>query len=259
MSGTGRAATAEFGGITMRLKDKVAIVTGGASGFGEGIARLFAAEGARVVVADVNDQLGRPVADDIDGRYVHADVADGVDVKAMIDDAVDAHGRLDVLVNNAGVTHVNRPMLEVGEDEFDRIFAVNVKAIYLAAIHAVPVFRRQGGGCIINTASTAGLRPRPGLTWYNASKGAAITMTKSMAVELGPDRIRVNALCPVAGDTPLLPAFLGPNTREAFEATVPLGRLSTPADVARAALYLASDDAEFITGVALEIDGGRCV
>jgi 3-oxoacyl-[acyl-carrier protein] reductase len=243
----------------MKLENKVAVVTGAASGFGEGIARLYAAEGAHVVVADVNDQLGNTVAQDIGGRYVHADVSKDADVKAMIDDAVDAYGRLDMLVNNAGITHVNRPMLEVGEEEFDRIFAVNVKGIYLAAIHAVPVMRAQGGGVIINTASTAGLRPRPGLTWYNASKGAAITMTKSMAVELGPDKIRVNALCPVAGDTPLLPSFLGQNTREAFEATVPLGRLSTPEDIARAALYLASDDAEFITGVALEIDGGRCV
>jgi 3-oxoacyl-[acyl-carrier protein] reductase len=243
----------------MRLENKVAVVTGAASGFGEGIARLYAAEGAKVVVADVNDQLGNTVAKDIGGRYVHADVSKDADVKAMIDDAVDAHGRLDILVNNAGITHVNRPMLEVGEEEFDRIFAVNVKGIYLAAIHAVPVMRAQGGGAIVNTASTAGLRPRPGLTWYNASKGAAITMTKSMAVELGPDKIRVNALCPVAGDTPLLSSFLGQNTREAFEATVPLGRLSTPEDVARAALYLASDEAEFITGVALEVDGGRCV
>ncbi len=243
----------------MKLENKVALVTGAASGFGEAIARLYAAEGAKVVVADVNDQLGNTVAKDIGGRYVHADVSKDADVKAMIDDAVDGFGRLDILVNNAGITHTNRPMLEVGEEEFDRIFAVNVKGIYLAAMHAVPVMRAQGGGVILNTASTAGLRPRPGLTWYNASKGAVITMTKSMAVELGPDRIRVNALCPVAGDTPLLQSFLGKNTREAFEATVPLGRLSAPDDIARAALYLAGDDAEFITGVALEIDGGRCV
>ncbi len=243
----------------MRLENKVALVTGAASGFGEAIARLYAGEGAKVVVADVNDQLGNTVAQEIGGRYVHADVSKDADVHAMIDEAVDAYGRLDILVNNAGITHTNRPMLEVGEDEFDRIFAVNVKGIYLAALHGVPVMRAQGGGVIINTASTAGLRPRPGLTWYNASKGAVITMTKSMAVELGPDKIRVNALCPVAGDTPLLQSFLGQNTREAFEATVPLGRLSTPEDIARAALYLASDEAEFITGVALEIDGGRCV
>ncbi|MDE0060507.1 MAG: glucose 1-dehydrogenase [Defluviicoccus sp.] len=243
----------------MQLDDRVALVTGAASGFGEGIARRYAEEGASVVVADLNDQTGRRVADEIGGAYVHADVADRDDVRAMVGTAVERYGRLDVMVNNAGVTHVNRPMLEVGEEEFDRIFQVNVKAIYLAAMETVPLMREQGGGCIINTASTAGLRPRPGLTWYNASKGAVITMTKSMAAELGPDNIRVNALCPVAGDTPLLPSFLGANSREAFEATVPLGRLSTSEDVARAALWLASDEASFITGVALEVDGGRCV
>ncbi len=243
----------------MQLEDKVAVVTGAASGFGEAIARRYAREGARVVIADLNDQTGGRIADEIGGAYVHADVSDRDDVRAMVRTAVDRYGRLDTMVNNAGVTHVNRPMLEVGEEEFDRIFEVNVKAIYLAAMEVVPLMREQGGGCIINTASTAGLRPRPGLTWYNASKGAAITMTKSMAAELGPDNIRVNALCPVAGDTPLLPSFLGANTREAFEATVPLGRLSTSEDVAKAALWLASDEASFITGVALEVDGGRCV
>ena len=243
----------------MQLEDKIAVVTGAASGFGEAIARRYAREGARVVVADLNDQTGGRIADEIGGAYVHADVSDRDDVRAMVRTAVDRYGRLDTMVNNAGVTHVNRPMLEVGEEEFDRIFEVNVKAIYLAAMEVVPLMREQGGGCIINPASTAGLRPRPGLTWYNASKGAAITMTKSMAAELGPDNIRVNALCPVAGDTPLLPSFLGANTREAFEATVPLGRLSTSEDVAKAALWLASDEASFITGVALEVDGGRCV
>ena len=243
----------------MQLEDKVALVTGAASGFGEGIARRYAAEGARVVIADLNDQTGGKIADEIGGAYVHADVSDRDDVRTMVRTAVDRFGRLDTMVNNAGVTHVNRPMLEVGEEEFDRIFDVNVKAIYLAAMEVVPLMRAQGGGCIVNTASTAGLRPRPGLTWYNASKGAVITMTKSMAAELGPDNIRVNALCPVAGDTPLLPSFLGANTREAFEATVPLGRLSTSEDVAKAALWLASDEASFITGVALEVDGGRCV
>ena len=243
----------------MRLEGKVAVVTGAASGFGEAIAKTFAAEGAKVVVVDVNDQLGPQVAEACGGSYIHADVAKSEDVKAMVDHAVEQHGRLDILVNNAGITHVNRPMLEVGEEEFDRIFDVNVKGIYLGAIHAVPVMREQGGGVILNTASTAGLRPRPGLTWYNASKGAAITMTKSMAAELGPDNIRVNALCPVAGHTPLLASFLGANTQEAFEATVPLGRLATSEDVAKAALHLASDEADFITGQAYEIDGGRTI
>jgi 3-oxoacyl-[acyl-carrier protein] reductase len=251
----------------VRLKDKVAIVTGGGSGFGEGIARRFAAEGAKVVVADINDQNGKRVADAIgrDGGtadYAHADVASSQEVGAMVARAVARFDGLDILVNNAGMPQWNGPMLDVDEATFDRIFAVNVKSVYLAAIHAVPVLEKRGGGVIINTASTAGLRPRPGLTWYNGSKGAVITLTKSMAVELAPRKIRVNALCPVAGDTPMLADFMGgdtPETRARFVASIPLGRLSTPEDIANAALYLASDEAEFITGVALEVDGGRCV
>ena len=254
----------------MRLKDKVAIVTGGGSGFGEAIAKRFAEEGAKLVVNDIDDKGGNRVAQDIDRAqgqgsaiYVRADVSRSEDVASLIKTSLDRYGRIDIMVNNAGITHVNQPMLDVGEAEFDRIFAVNVKAIYLAAKHLVPVLRKQGtGGAIINTASTAGIRPRPGLVWYNGSKGAVITLTKGMAAELGPDQIRVNALCPVAGDTPLLPSFLGGNTeahRQRFIATVPLGRLSMPSDVANAALYLASDEAAFITGVALEVDGGRCI
>jgi 3-oxoacyl-[acyl-carrier protein] reductase len=253
----------------MRLKDKVAIVTGGGSGFGEGIAKRFAEEGCKIVVNDVNDAGGERVAAEIaraQGQgaafYVRADVAKDADVKNLVDATVGRYGKLDIMVNNAGVTHVRGPMLDVPEDIFDKIFAVNVKAIWLAAKHAIPVFRKQGGGVFINTASTAGLRPRPGLTIYNASKGAAITMTKSMAVEYAADKIRVNALCPVAGETPLLASFMGgdtPANRAQFTASVPLGRLSTPLDIANAALYLASDEAAFITGVALEVDGGRCV
>lgn len=253
----------------MRLEGKVALVTGGGSGFGEGIVKRFAEEGAKLVVVDINDANGERVAAEVEKAhgqgsaiYVHADVASDAETKKMIDACVERFGRLDILVNNAGITHRRMPMLDVSEAMVDKILAVNVKAIWLAARHAVPVFRRQGGGVIINTASTAGLRPRPGLTVYNASKGAAIVMTKSMAVELAPDKIRVNALCPVAGETPLLADFMGgdtPENRAAFKATVPLGRLSTPLDIANAALYLASDEAEFITGVALEIDGGRCV
>ena len=193
----------------MRLDGKVAVVTGGGSGFGAGIVQLFAAEGARVVVADVNERAAEEVAAGIDAVAVAADVTREDDTKRMIDAATGRFGRFDILVNNAGVTHVNQPMTEVSEADFDRVFAVNVKAIYWAARHAVPVFRAQGGGAIINTASTAGIRPRPGLTWYNGSKGAVITITKSMAVELAPDRIRVNALCPVAGETPLLASFHG--------------------------------------------------
>lgn len=252
----------------MRLKDKIAIVTGAGSGFGEAIARRYAQEGAKVVVNDLNGDAAKRVAGGITqegGKAVaqKGDVTVSADVKAMIQAAVDSYGGLDILVNNAGYTHRNQPMMDVDEATFDRVYAVNVKGIYLGAMHAVPVFRKQGrGGCIITTASTAGIRPRPGLTWYNGSKGAAITLTKSMAAELGPEKIRVNCICPVAGDTALLPMFLGedtPERRAKFVATVPLGRLSKPIDIANAALYLASDEAEFITGVALEVDGGRCV
>jgi 3-oxoacyl-[acyl-carrier protein] reductase len=257
-----RAATRE--GEPMRLDGKVAIVTGGGSGFGEGIARLFAQEGARVLVADIQPEAASRVAQALGGDAVavQADVTRDADTGRMIGTAVDRFGRLDVLVNNAGVTHMNQPMTEVSEAEYDRVYAVNVKSLFWAARHAVPVLRAQGGGVIINTASTAGLRPRPGLTWYNGSKGAAVLITKSMAVELAPDNIRVNALCPVAGETPLLASFMGgdtPELRAKFRASVPLGRLSTPLDVARAALFLASEDAEFLTGVCLEVDGGRCI
>jgi 3-oxoacyl-[acyl-carrier protein] reductase len=253
----------------MRLAGKVAIVTGGGSGFGEGIAKRFAEEGARIVVNDIDERGGERVLGEIEkaqgqgsALFVRADVAVNADVARLVRAALERYGKLDIIVNNAGVTHVNGSMLEVSEALFDRVFAVNVKSSYLAALHTVPVFRKQGGGCIINTASTAGIRPRPGLVWYCGSKGAAITLTKAMAVELAPDKIRVNALCPVAGDTPLLASFMGgdtPENRKKFIASIPLGRLSTPRDIANAALYLASDEAEFITGVALEVDGGRCV
>ena len=252
----------------MRLRDKIAIVTGAGSGFGEAIARRYAEEGAKVIVNDVDPASAKRVAGSIvqEGGKAAAqqgDVTQSAQVKAMVQCALDQYGGLDIVVNNAGYTHVNQPMLNVDEETFDRIYAVNVKGIYLAAVHAVPVFRKQGrGGCIITTASTAGLRPRPGLTWYNGSKGAAITLTKSMAAELGPEKIRVNCICPVAGDTAMLHKFLGgdtPEHRARFIATVPMGRLSKPIDIANAALYLASDEADFITGVALEVDGGRCI
>ena len=245
----------------MRLQGKVAVVTGGASGFGEAIARRFAEEGARVVIGDLNAEAGARIAGEIGGAFVAADVSRGADVAALVEEARGLGGP-QIVVNNAGYSHRNRPMLEVGEDEFDRVFAVNVKAIFHAAHAAVPPMRAQGGGVILNVASTAGVRPRPGLTWYNGSKGAAITLTRSMAVELAPDGIRVCALNPVAGDTPMLATFLGedtPERREAFRATVPLGRLSQPSDVASAAAFLASDEAAFLTGVCLEVDGGRCV
>jgi 3-oxoacyl-[acyl-carrier protein] reductase len=254
----------------MRLEGKVAIVTGSGSGFGEGIARRFAEEGAKLVVNDIDERGGERVAAALDKAhgqgsaiFARADVADNAAMGALVKRALDRFGRIDIMVSNAGTTHTNGPMLDVGEAEFDRLFAVNVKSLYLAARHVVPVMRRQGkGGAFITIASTAGLRPRGGLTWYCGSKGAAITVSKAMAQELAPEQIRVNALCPVAGDTPLLPRFMGgdtPELRAKFLATIPLGRFTTPRDVANAALYLASDEGAFITGVALEVDGGRCI
>jgi 3-oxoacyl-[acyl-carrier protein] reductase len=249
----------------MKLENKVAIVTGGASGFGKAICETYAREGGKVLVADINGQGAREVAKAIGASAAHvaADVSKKKDVEAMVAEAVKTFGGLDIMVNNAGYTHKNQPMLDVDEEEFDRIYAVNVKAIYLAALAAVPELERRGGGVIINTASTAGLRPRPGLTWYNSSKGAAITMTKSMAAELAPKKIRVCAICPVIGETGMTELFMGlpdtPENRARFLATIPLGRFSTPADVANAALFLASPESSMITGVALEVDGGRCV
>lgn len=252
----------------MRLANKVAVVTGAGSGFGAGIATRFAEEGARIVAADINGDRAARIVEDIRNAggtavAVTADVSKGDEMAKIIAAAVDEFGALDVVVNNAGTTHKNRPMLEVDEATYDRVFAVNVKSVYHSAIHAVPVFRRQGRGSFINIASTAGIRPRPGLTWYAATKGAVITMTKSMAVELAPDNIRANAINPVVSATGLLKDFLPgedtPETRAKFVATIPLGRMSTPRDVAAACLFLASPDAEFLTGVCLEVDGGRCI
>lgn len=249
----------------MRLSGKVAVITGAGSGFGEGMAKLFAREGAKVVVGDIAAEGGRRVAAEIGeaARFVHADVTKAADVQAMVDAASSAFGRLDILVNNAGYAHKNRPMLEVDEETFDRIYAVNVKAIFHGAHAAIPAFRAQGsGGVILNIASTAGVRPRPGLTWYNGSKGAAITLTRSMAVELAPEKIRVVAINPVAGETGMLATFLGEDTEERraqFRATIPMGRLSQPTDIANAALFLCSDEAAFLTGVCMEVDGGRCI
>ena len=253
----------------MRVEGKSIIVTGSGGGIGEGIARRLAAEGGRIVVNDVNEAAGRRVAEAIvaeggSATFVRADVTRSADMQALVAAAVQAHGRLDVMVNNAGWTHRNRPMLEVSEADFDKLYAINVKSIYLSAVHAVPVMRAQGGGSFINIASTAGVRPRPGLTWYNGSKGAVITTSKSMAAELGPDNIRVNCINPVFNpDTALSAEFAGGPVDDArrakFLATIPLGRFSTALDVANAALYLASDEAAFISGVCIEVDGARCV
>ncbi|RZU98333.1 SDR family oxidoreductase [Spiribacter vilamensis] len=248
----------------MRLAGKVAIVTGAASGFGKGIAERFAEEGARVVLADISDAAGERVADSIrsagcEAIYVHADVARADSVQSLVDHTTEHFGDLDIVVNNAGITHRNGPMLGVDEATFDRIYAVNVKSLYHMAQAAVPLFRSRGGGCFVNVASTAGVRPRPGLTWYNGSKGATIITGKSMAVELAPDHIRVNTINPVMGETGLIEDFLGDNTREKIISGIPMGRLSQPLDIANAALFLASDEADFITGACLEVDGGRCV
>ena len=247
-----------------RLKDKVAVITGAASGFGAGMARRFAEEGAKIVVADINARGAEQVASEIGKAAVwtRMDVSLRSDFEEMTTTAMNAFGRIDIMVNNAGFTHRNGDMLKVDEATFDLITAINMKAIYHAAVCVVPIMEKQGGGVILTTASTAGLRPRPGLTWYNASKGWAITATKSMAVELAPKNIRVNCLCPVAGETGMLARFMGedtPEMRAKFRASVPLGRFSTPLDIANAALWLASDEASFVTGVALEVDGGRCV
>jgi 3-oxoacyl-[acyl-carrier protein] reductase len=247
-----------------RLDGKVALITGAGSGFGLGIADRFAREGARVLIVDINEAAAETAAERIGESAIGlaADVSKAADVNAAVEKAVSAFGKLDIVVNNAGISHRNRPMLEVEEDEFDRIFAVNVKSIYLFARAAVPVMQGGGGGVFINVGSTAGLRPRPGLTWYNSTKGAVHTMTKSMAVELAPSRIRVCALAPVAGETLLLATFMGedtPERREQFINSIPLGRFSKPEDIANAALYLASDEASLVTGVVLEVDGGRCI
>jgi len=248
----------------MRLKGKAALVTGAGQGFGFGIAEIFAREGARVACLDLKPEIAGAAAKRFgEGALaIAADVSKRDDVEKAAKTAIEAFGRVDVVVNNAGVTHRNKPLLEVEEAEFDRVFAVNVKSIFLMAQAFVPHMRANGGGVIINVGSTAALRPRPGLTVYNASKGAVHVMTKSMAVELAPDKIRVCALAPVAGETPLLAMFMGedtPEKRAAFKATVPLGRFSKPEDIGAAALYLASDEANFLTGVVLEVDGGRCI
>lgn len=248
----------------MRLKDKVAVVTGAGSGFGKGIAQRFAQERAKVIVADLNAETAQSVAAEIGEAAVAvtADVSQGADVATMVQAAVERWGRLDILVNNAGTTHRNKPVTEVSEEEFDRIFAVNVKSVYLGAKHAVPQMQSQGGGVILNVASTAGVRPRPGLVWYNTSKGAMITATKAMAVELAPHKIRVCAINPVAGETGMLHLFMGedtPEKRAQFVSTIPWGRLSQPEDMANAALFLCSGEADMITGACLEVDGGRCI
>ncbi|WP_146586980.1 SDR family oxidoreductase [Puniceibacterium confluentis] len=246
----------------MRLHGKTALVTGAGSGFGAGIARRFCAEGATVMLADLNSEAAQRVAAECGGIAITADVAKGDSVAQMASEAISRMGYVDILVNNAGITHLPAAMEDVSEDDFDRVFAVNCKSVYLTARALVPHFKQRGSGVVLNIASTAGVSPRPRLNWYNASKGWMITATRTMAVELAPAGIRVNALNPVAGETPLLKSFLGedtPEMRAKFLATIPLGRFSTPEDLAAAALYLCSDEASMITGVCMEVDGGRCI
>jgi 3-oxoacyl-[acyl-carrier protein] reductase len=251
----------------MRLEQKVAIVTGGGSGFGEGIATRFAQEGCRVIVNDINVEGGERVAQAIkdsggEAVFCIANVASSSDWAELLTCSLDNFGKLDIVINNAGTTHQNKSMLDVTDEEFDLVYNVNVKGIYYSARNLVPYFRKQGGGNFVTIASTAGIRPRPGLVWYCGSKAAAIIASQAMAVELAPDKIRVNVVNPVAGDTPLLAKFMGedtPEIRAKFAAVIPLGRFSQPRDIANACLYLASDEADFITGACIEVDGGRCV
>ena len=248
----------------MRLQGKVAIVTGGASGFGAGIARKFVAEGARVMIADLNIDMANELAAELGDtvQTIQTNVAHDADVATMVQSTIDAFGQIDILINNAGVTHLPAPMEEVTEEDFDKVFAVNCKSVYLTAKYIVPLMKAQGAGAILNVASTAGVSPRPRLNWYNASKGWMNNATKGMAVELAPAGVRVNALNPVAGDTPLLKSFMGedtPQMRAKFLSTIPLGRFSTPKDMGNAACYLCSDEASMITGVCMEVDGGRCI
>lgn len=249
----------------MRLMGKTALVTGAASGFGKGIAELFVAEGARVAIVDLNEEGAKDVAASLgDGAIaIRCDVADGAQVAAAVKETSEAFGGLDIVVNNAGWTNANSPLMETDEATFRKIYDINVLSIFHMTKACVPLWRDQGGGVMINIGSVAGIRPRPGLTWYNSSKGAVNLMTKSLAVELAPDKIRVNCVAPVMGATGLLEQFMGmedtPENRKKFIATVPMGRLSEARDIANATLYLASDDADFITGVVLEVDGGRTI
>jgi len=248
----------------MKLMGKSAIVTGGASGFGAGIVRRFVDEGARVVIADLNGDAATAMAGELGDTTLglKVDVASSDDVEAMVKSTTGAFGGIDILVNNAGVGHTPQPLEGLPEEEFDRLYAVNIKAIYLAAQQVIPIMKEQGAGAILNMASTGGVSPRPNLTWYNASKGWVITATRAMAIELAGSGVRVNALNPVAGDTPLLKTFMGedtPEVRAKFLASIPIGRFSTPEDMGAAACFLCSDDASMITGVALEVDGGRCI
>jgi len=246
----------------MRLKNKIAIVTGGGSGFGAGIVKKFIQEGAKVVVADINFENAKKVAMDTGGFAVEVDVSNSLSFKNLVDKTLEKFGKIEIMVNNAGITHLPNSMENISEAEFDKIFAVNSKSVFFSAKYLVPKMTSIGGGNILNVASTAGISPRPNLSWYNATKGWMISATKAMAIELASKKIRVNALAPVAGETPLLKSFMGgdtPEKREKFLSTIPIGRFSTPNDMGNAACFLCSEEASMITGVVLQVDGGRCI
>lgn len=246
----------------MRLKNKIAIITGGGSGFGAGIVKKFIQEGAKVVVADINLKNAKKVAMDTGGFAVEVDVSNSLSFKNLVDKTLEKFGKIEIMVNNAGITHLPNSMENISEAEFDKIFAVNSKSVFFSAKYLVPKMTSIGGGNILNVASTAGISPRPNLSWYNATKGWMISATKAMAIELASKKIRVNALAPVAGETPLLKSFMGgdtPEKREKFLSTIPIGRFSTPNDMGNAACFLCSEEASMITGVVLQVDGGRCI
>ena len=246
----------------MRLNNKIAIVTGGGSGFGSGIVKKFAKEGAKVIVADIHIENAQEVANSNGAVAFEVDVSNSLSFKNLVSSTFEKFGKIDIIVNNAGITHTPKKMEDISEEEFDRIFSVNSKSVFLSAKYLVPLMTSHGGGNILNIASTAGISPRPNLSWYNATKGWMISATKAMAIELAPKKIRVNALAPVAGETPLLKSFMGedtPEKREKFLSTIPIGRFSTPDDMGNAACFLCSEEASMITGVILEVDGGRCI
>ena len=246
----------------MRLKEKVSIITGAASGFGKGIAKKFSEEGARLILADINKDLLEEVSKDLKQDLFHVDVASSSSMKKLSEYVINKYGNIDIMVNNAGITHLPKPLEDVTEEEFDKVFSVNSKSVFFCGKFFIPHMKKEKKGSILNVASTAGLSPRPKLNWYNATKGWMITATKAMAVELAPFNVRVNSLAPVAGETPLLKSFLGedtPERRNAFLSTIPIGRFSTPKDLANAACFLCSDEATMITGSILEVDGGRCI
>ncbi len=246
----------------MRLKNKIAIITGSASGFGKGIAKKFTQEGADLIMVDINSKLIKKTCKDLSQNYFVADVSKSADFNSLTKYVYKKYNKIDIIVNNAGVTHKPKPMERVTEDEFDKVFNVNAKSVYFCGKYFVPKMKKVKNGVILNIASTAGLSPRPKLNWYNASKGWMITATKAMAIELAQFNVRVNALAPVAGTTPLLKSFMGgnsPKKKQAFLSTIPIGRFSTPQDMGNAACFLCSDEASMITGTVLEVDGGRCI